>query len=855
MLEESIHFRTPPEPFRFNKFSPRSLTPRHVTLDLSETNKKKTSECLSSPIRKRRATLPGKQIAFKPEPILENTSLPFSAPTYIDFPKTRYSAGYIVEYSNKDEAISKLHEQSRRGYSNFCTYDPKSRFIKVYPNWAPIPGIKILEESGHEILWLPAEPRVSSSNHQGVEANSSAPPINGNPVLLGYNRVDDSNLGLLAVPQTEQLWSAVENSGRAQLPPQEPVATVANKPQTTSFDEGLCYFDEDPAFFDQLASGPAKAETLMTAYELKTEFLEQLDFENPPASSSLNYNDPPMIAVEREESQKQQKAIEEEVPFETEVKSDFARSFLGSQFSESPRESMSKEETIRMFRGIMGDEERELFSESEDPESNKTWFDLAKEYKATHPSRDSSGHYVPGSIQMSESFKTWFDLAMEYKDKDAESKELPGKRRVSTEYSGSRGSPTGFVDENHVSVVVLAEELPPNSSIVESQEIHPASVPEPRDDSEKAMFEHIEDIIQESVSLAAANTHLEKHEEDLPIRQDTAPLSIEKTKESSPRRQPKFGSAEIVLPLRLKGDQPDPRNQPQRLSSRIDEMINNLQTKETKEPMRSTSSISHTSGRTFTSTTVPAKESKEPMRAASGISYSSRLTQASGFKFSTFGEQIGGTGNTESESSNNAGDENSGPENSRLRFGAVEPVRVRSKGLWEVTGEQLNSGNAVPPRLRSKDEGRANKVGALVDAFQAYAHQPSSQKSSRPASPSLARSGTVGRRKVSESFTRDSSSSFRNVSRELVDIGNSQRKVSRPGKLSVRAVSSFLGSESEVASLGGSEAGTERSEGFGGVLSRFTGENRRVERRSTEGTTGTEQSLDERGLRDLGLYG
>lgn len=824
MLEESIHFRTPPEPFRFNKFSPKSLTPHHVTLDLTETNKKKSSECLSSPIRKRRITSPGKPVAFKPDikqPVSENTPSPLSVPTYVDFPKTRYSAGHIVEYSSKTEAIARLHEQSRRGYSNFCTYDPKSCFIKVYPNWAPIPGLKELEENGHEILWLPAERNSSSLNHPSMEASSSVTPIDKNPALLGYNRVDDSNLGLLEVPQIDRLWSAMENSGSTQLL-QESVPAVATKTQSTSFDEGLASFDEGIALFDQLASGLANAETLMSACELQTEFLEQLTFESQPVCSSLNYNEPSMVVVEREELEEQEKTLEEEVcPFETEVKSDFARSFLGSQFSDSPSESMSKEEMTRMLRGIMGDEERELFLESEDPESNKTWFDLAKEYKATHPSRDSSGHYVPGSIQMSESFKTWFDLAMEYKDKDS-----PGRRRVSTEYSGSRGSPTGSVNGNIANDKVLDEEGPPISSIVESQAIIINSISEPRNRSEEASFEHVEDIVQEHISTPHANSHPEKHVDDLPIEQDTAPLVVEITKESTPPpklRQPVFGEAELVLPLRLKSDQPNRKNQPQRLSSRIDEMINTLQAKETKEPMRATSGISH----------------------ASGLTYTSALTYASGFKFSTFGEQLGGTGNMESESSNNTGDDN--PCIVNLRFGAVEPARVREKGRWEVTGEELNSGKGMRTRLRSgDDQNKVNKVGALVDAFQAYAHKPSSQKSSRPTSPTLARSQTVVKRKASEGFTRNSSGS-------LVDIGNSQRRVSKPGKLSMRVVSGFLGSESEVVTATGSEADTERSEGFGEGLRRFPTENRRGG--GTDRTEGTEQSLDERGLRDLGLYG
>ncbi|CAG8971323.1 hypothetical protein HYALB_00005941 [Hymenoscyphus albidus] len=791
VLEESIHFRTPPEPFRFNSFSPKRLTPRHVQIDLAETERKMLSKAASSPINKRRATSPEKASTYRPDikpPMAEN-NLCTSMPTFIDFPKTRYSAEHVVECSSKAEAIAKLIHHSHRGaHAQFCTYDPICGLIKVFPNWAPIPSLKELKKSGHEIIWLPIERSLSSRNHSVVESSSSSMPLSDHPAWLSYHHEDDSNLEPLEVSPIEQLWTRAEDLGYSK----ELMRSDAKHP-----------LNDDLLFLDQLAAEATNTECSEELNEtmdftkdltkdllsecfvrgknkLETDFLAQSTAGSKPGCSSLNYNEPSNVVVE------QDSLLQDELcPFETEVSSDFARSFLGSQFSDSPRESLSREETQRIFREIVGEEEREIFLKphcNNGPESNKTWFDLAKEYKATHPSRDSSGHDMPGMIKTSESFKTWFDLEMGYKDPQT-------RRRVSTEYSGSCGSLSGSAVEDHASAKVLDEE-----KTLESKDdgIHVTDLPP---QSQEAIEEVTSRKTGDTMLNSISDVSYEREKRQTGVRSDphTAPSCAETKKDHTTLSQclpPLFGEAERVLPLRLKGDQQKNVEIQQRLGSRIDEMIINLQ-------------------------------AKEGTRTTSGFSY------ASGFKFSSFGDQL--RRNTESGSSN-TGDENAGQENARgnLRFGAFDPMRVRPKGPREIPLEELNSGT----RTRQCSKSDQSKVSVLVDAFQNYSVQAACQKTSRPTSPTLARSQTVVRHKVSQSLTRHSSLSMNE---------NENRPSSKPGKLSMRAVSSFLGSDSSVSS----EADTEKSSAFGDHLKRYASIGR-----ATDGT-----EVDERIMRDNALYG
>jgi hypothetical protein len=116
-----------------------------------------------------------------------------------------------------------------------------------------------------------------------------------------------------------------------------------------------------------------------SSYDAETEFLKFPLGRDERRSSRL------CVKPDTAEAEEANAMISEDF-FEYEVDSSICRNLLGSQYSESYR-VLPDNESLRMYRQLMGyDQESEVKASS-----GKTWFDLAREYKAAHPDEDDAG--------------------------------------------------------------------------------------------------------------------------------------------------------------------------------------------------------------------------------------------------------------------------------------------------------------------------------------------------------------------------------------------------------------------------------------------------------------------------------
>jgi hypothetical protein len=398
------------------------------------------------------------------------------------FPAERYTFEY------KSEVVSKWYDQSLSGrYARFCIYDPKTKVYTGQPRWAAAPDLRDLRRSGQEALWLPKSRTDSEDRHHALT----------NQDLWEASEVEElMRLSMIIPKMQHNLGDSV------------PMKHAAFAEKNLEASHGLSHI---------YVSSQSKAvpwpnsflnASQNSSYDMETSVLAS-NTTWPVMDANLSRDttsDPEDIFADSE-------LLHDDVSdVSADANSDLARSFIGSQFPEtqSPVKILPKGLRVRHNLLEAREDDELLFTpiKNEEPAVGKTWFDLAREYKASHPGMTktkpdcnsqeehngtSTAIYEEAGInrfQKTSVSKTWFDLAQEWKA--GRSQTNWGKGQI---YGDSLvfSPPTTLGDKgiqmrNLPSITEhVTKAAPPRSSTF-------------RDLPEKATTEHIEDIQDEKFS-------------------------------------------------------------------------------------------------------------------------------------------------------------------------------------------------------------------------------------------------------------------------------------------------------------------------------------------------------------------
>jgi hypothetical protein len=287
-------------------------------------------------------------------------------PFHLQLPQVgdRPARTYTFEY--RSEVISKWYDECFSGrYARFCIFDPQKSVYALRPSWTASPDLNLLKRGGLEALWLPR----SRTNYE-------------TSVLLG------SNQNLFNVYEAEEMLR-IPDLDRNRTTPS---ASKETEDSTGSSDNipGLnhVYFQPDAnggPWPNSLPDGSQRS-----SYDLETSFLAEKAAQTGPANSSL-MNEPSSSEGGRETDEEDKGSIldGENSDVSVAVNTDSARSFLGSQFPHAEDTGSNSLKGLRFYRELLEEEaENDVILapiKHEKPAAVRTWFDLAKEYKASHP--------------------------------------------------------------------------------------------------------------------------------------------------------------------------------------------------------------------------------------------------------------------------------------------------------------------------------------------------------------------------------------------------------------------------------------------------------------------------------------
>lgn len=158
LLQESVLFRTPPEPFYASQASLQTdgeyleaeqeedLCPEYEHFVrrsyglLERTNQKMSTR----PMQKTSES--DRHVSY--------------APVTVQFPETMNLLQHAETFPSKVEAISALYGYKLAELSNFCIYDNAKRIIYAHAIDSPVPNPADLKKKGLEVLWLPIQQDV-----------------------------------------------------------------------------------------------------------------------------------------------------------------------------------------------------------------------------------------------------------------------------------------------------------------------------------------------------------------------------------------------------------------------------------------------------------------------------------------------------------------------------------------------------------------------------------------------------------------------------------------------------------------------------------------------------------------------
>ncbi|KAF4632125.1 hypothetical protein G7Y89_g6001 [Cudoniella acicularis] len=337
MLRETIELRSPSETSRGDDFTSqhakknalecKSSVSEHSSNEYTNSGGQKQTKAGFKPCNQDQLRLPLKRVT---RPALSKQTRHMSiGPVQIKFPALKGHPANKREYADKSEAISILYEMSWNGnYANFCTFDPENRVIQAYPRSSMVPGIEALEESGHEIMWLPMP--------------------EGFPLPDGYSRGTQVSANIQTSPEHTDLAGFMDNN---------------NLDSTYSTSNTI--LDQDNMF----DNGP-----YASLYDVETAFLDVSRL-NSKASNPI------MVSKQNNGVLKDEDSVSgNEFDFDFEVDSKVVRGLQGNQRLETSRFSTVGDDALSL-----GNHEELLFDLEDcgDTPPSKTWFDLARAYLST----------------------------------------------------------------------------------------------------------------------------------------------------------------------------------------------------------------------------------------------------------------------------------------------------------------------------------------------------------------------------------------------------------------------------------------------------------------------------------------
>ena len=277
-------------------------------------------------------------------------------------------------YESKSKAIVALYEYKLGELSNFCTYDPTRNTIFAHALESSVPNPAVLREAGLEVLWLPMQGEITQTiqfEDMTRERNEISRDEQQSPMVAERDKV----------PEAGQERLVIDNSG----------------------------FSLDPNAFLAHHEGMARA-NLDSFDRHESQFELEVEFTNPHSRSSS-------LQLSPASPQREQDLSIFDDDFFLKVDPDFARGFLGSQYSEESQYSSISDAHLLPEDNLGTDLPNEVLwsldGEGQDVMPVKTWAELARDYLAKHPAKNvQSSENEEG--QDAKPVKTWVELARAY---------------------------------------------------------------------------------------------------------------------------------------------------------------------------------------------------------------------------------------------------------------------------------------------------------------------------------------------------------------------------------------------------------------------------------------------------------
>jgi hypothetical protein len=259
-----------------------------------------------------------------------------TAAVHVQFPAIKHKLAQIETFDDRSKAIAALYDYKLGPLSNVAIYDPVKRTFHAQDLDSHQPSSAELEQSGLELVWLPLQPNSSfrAGRSKGCKDSMAEPAIQvqGPLVISEARRRENASIQYLTARNSSHIKFSFSDSGSS---------------------------DSDAG----------------TEREKSIELISEPIVEAPAVLMS-------------EQPTPDWTASDEE--YVIEVDSDTARSYLGSDYSESVHSTPRLESGTLLYpnipRILLEGEEILCYDDQEiSLRGTKTWPQLGKEFKAKHP--------------------------------------------------------------------------------------------------------------------------------------------------------------------------------------------------------------------------------------------------------------------------------------------------------------------------------------------------------------------------------------------------------------------------------------------------------------------------------------
>ena len=286
------------------------------------------------------------------------------APIIVQIPEIDGHPARIEKYDSKPGAIAALYHQGSGVLSNFCTYDATNRIIRTYNYGSEHPDEEDLRQNGLETMWLPitldhdelTDQRVSNTTSCRNELSSA----HNSDCLIGRSR---------DISMEDSVQSPLTHHSLNEL----------NLEDCSSRRDSR--YDAETDFLDNavtLSKSKLGADLLSRALATIAK--------SGPENDCYGRISTRLKSSKSTPSSDHGRAILDDDDFFIEVDPDLARSYLGSQYSQSPRTSLLDIERILEEDAMLDPEVRRELQDTYDTLAlewaapTRTWIDLGRSY-------------------------------------------------------------------------------------------------------------------------------------------------------------------------------------------------------------------------------------------------------------------------------------------------------------------------------------------------------------------------------------------------------------------------------------------------------------------------------------------